>query len=188
MFTAQASLLRDRISSGKQAATSSVSSSSSSAAPAYALFAPLQQSISSPLESLQELYSLAVVADPKTRISKEQQEFNLQFGHALRTLREDIPHFFRRQQDLDIFTEDVVFLDSIGPRVGLGPGKVEGKSRYGRHLWALRLMAAVVFSSCEVTTLQGLSTCYCTGMLVAGLYMQEGITFWLPGSCLMIRS
>ena len=143
----------ERIASGKQAATSASGRQLGSVtiAPAQALLAPLQQAISSPVESLQVLYSLAV-ADRTERQSKERQDFNVQFGHALRTLREDIPEFFHRQQNMDIFTDDVVFVDSIGPRLGLGPGKVEGKTKYSRHLWALRLIASVAFTKCEVSS------------------------------------
>lgn len=147
---AQAASVRDRIASGAEAASSDSTASAATLAPAQILLTPLQQSISQPLASLQGLYGLALVADAPDKISRERLEFHVHFGQALRTLREDIPCFFSRPQNLEIFTDEVVFKDSIGPRLGLGPGIVYGKARYSRHLWALRLLASVAFSQCSV--------------------------------------
>ncbi|KAK9803697.1 hypothetical protein WJX73_002346 [Symbiochloris irregularis] len=140
----------DRTSSNSRAASSGCLSQTPTCSPASALLMPFQQSLASPQEAIEQTYLLSAVAEPPNKFSKEQLEYNLQFGHALRTLREDIPLFFRQAPCLDIFTDDVVFVDGIGPRLGLRPGTVHGKSKYSRHLWALRLLATVVFCQSEV--------------------------------------
>ncbi|KAK9901210.1 hypothetical protein WJX75_000421 [Coccomyxa subellipsoidea] len=81
---------------------------------------------------------------------RQQQEFHLNYGRALRVLREDIPRFFKGAPDTSIFTEDVVFLDHIGPRIGMIFTSVKGRKAYSQHIWLLRFHSSIIFSRCEV--------------------------------------
>ena len=50
----------------------------------------------------QELY-IATLAVKERRRTDEEENFNVRFGKAVRVLREDIPRFFQRPQNMDIF-------------------------------------------------------------------------------------
>lgn len=58
--------------------------------------------------------------------------------------------FFKQAPDTSIFTEDVVFLDHIGPRIGLMSSSVVGRKAYSQHIWMLRFHSSLIFSRCEV--------------------------------------
>jgi hypothetical protein len=60
--------------------------------------------------------------------------------------------FFKQAPDTSIFTEDVRFLDHIGPRIGLISSSVVGKKAYTQHIWLLRFHTSLFFSRCEVST------------------------------------
>ena len=61
--------------------------------------------------------------------------------------------FFKQAPDTSIFTEDVVFVDHIGPRIGMMFSSVVGRKAYSQHIWLLRFHASLIFSRCEVHTL-----------------------------------
>jgi hypothetical protein len=60
--------------------------------------------------------------------------------------------FFKGAPDTSIFTEDVVFLDHIGPRIGMIFTSVKGRKAYSQHIWLLRFHSSIIFSRCEVQT------------------------------------
>ena len=62
------------------------------------------------------------------------------------------PRFFRQAPDASIFTEDVLFLDHIGPRIGLISASVAGRKAYSQRIWLLRTHSRLIFSRCEVGT------------------------------------
>ncbi|KAK9829216.1 hypothetical protein WJX72_004537 [[Myrmecia] bisecta] len=85
----------------------------------------------------------------------QDQEFYINFGRAVRTLREDIALFFHKPADMSIFTEDIGFIDNISSRIGIAaPIRVTGKEAYRRHLWSLRFHAGIIFSRSEVNILR----------------------------------
>lgn len=60
--------------------------------------------------------------------------------------------FFKQAPDTSILTENVSFVDNIGPRIGLRASAVEGKKAYSQHMWLLRFHSSLFFSRCEVGT------------------------------------
>lgn len=82
---------------------------------------------------------------------RQKQDFYLNYGRALRVIREDIPRFFKQAPDTSILADNVTFVDNIGPRIGLGASAVEGKKAYSQHMWLLRFHSSLIFSRCEVS-------------------------------------
>ena len=70
---------------------------------------------------------------------------------------------------MEIFTEDVGFVDeAIGPKLAL-PTHVQGRANYEKHLWLLRFHARIFFSKTEVTPLAFLSAWWSSSHLLLQL-------------------
>ncbi|CAL8471080.1 g10622 [Coccomyxa elongata] len=110
---------------------------------------PMELSTSGRELPLFHLHSLSFETEQDKRM-QQQREFYLNYGRALRVLRENIPRFFKQAPDTSIFTEDVVFVDHIGPRIGMIFSSVVGRKAYSQHIWLLRFHASLIFSRCEV--------------------------------------
>lgn len=72
---------------------------------------------------------------------KQQQEkkddFYLNLGTAVRTLREDMPHLFSRDLNYDIYRDDITFLDPLNTFRGI--------ENYKLIFWALRFHGRILF-------------------------------------------
>jgi hypothetical protein len=81
-----------------------------------------------------------------------ENEYFLQVGVAIRTLRDDFPLLFEREPSLDIFRDDVTFVD----RVGLpgAPAHAAGLEEYKRVFWQLRMHRSLFYSRCHVSILR----------------------------------
>lgn len=81
---------------------------------------------------------------------RNNQEFQANFGTAVRSLREDIPCTLQRSPNMDIFAANISFADNISPRMGHQTNVVQGHEAYSRQLWSLRFHAALLFSKSHV--------------------------------------
>lgn len=79
-------------------------------------------------------------------------EYFLQVGVAIRTLRDDFPALFERDPDFSLFRDDIAFVD----RVGLpgAPASAAGLEAYRRVFWQLRLHRSLFFSRATVSILR----------------------------------
>ncbi|KAG7342085.1 DUF2358 domain containing protein [Nitzschia inconspicua] len=93
----------------------------------------LQQHQPSPMSSLYSSTSRRAVADgtsstrrigsglpqgsPLEMICKDQQEFELQVGHAMDTLRDDYPHILTKNPDYSIYDSQLELVDPSGVRL-----------------------------------------------------------------------
>lgn len=68
---------------------------------------------------------------------KERDEFYINVGMAVRTLREDIPNLFARDLNYDIYREDITFMDPLNT--------FEGLDNYKLIFWALRFHGRILF-------------------------------------------
>ena len=74
-----------------------------------------------------------------------ENEYYLQCGVAIRTIRDEFPHIFSRDPSYDIYRDDVVFTDNAACLPGV-PSQAVGKEAYKRVFWSLRLHGAVFFA------------------------------------------
>ena len=79
-------------------------------------------------------------------------EYFLQVGVAIRTLRDEFPQLFEAEPSCDIFREDIHFTD----RVGLpgAPAQAVGKEAYKGVFWRLRAHRSLFFSKVHVSILR----------------------------------
>eukprot|EP01026_Neomeris_dumetosa_P047565 TRINITY_DN4089_c0_g1_i6.p3 TRINITY_DN4089_c0_g1~~TRINITY_DN4089_c0_g1_i6.p3 ORF type:complete len:286 (-),score=17.01 TRINITY_DN4089_c0_g1_i6:286-1143(-) len=112
-----------------------------------------QLSSLSPLKPAREFYlkhlermwemstTLPVQVEPPSQRTKgeKQEDFYVNLGYAIRTLREEIPILFYQDLTYDIYRDDVVFRD---PR-----NVFRGKDNYKILFWSLRFHGRIFFSS-----------------------------------------
>ncbi|KAL0033528.1 hypothetical protein WJX79_001623 [Trebouxia sp. C0005] len=92
--------------------------------------------------------TLATTMSPTKQ--RNNQEFQANFGTAVRSLREDIPCTLQRSPNMDIFAANVSFTDNISSRMGHQTNVIQGHEAYSRQLWSLRFHAALLFSKSHV--------------------------------------
>lgn len=68
---------------------------------------------------------------------EEKQNYYVNMGYAIRTLREDFPELFYRELSFDIFRDDIVFKDPLNTFVGI--------ENYKSIFWALRFNGRIFF-------------------------------------------
>lgn len=85
---------------------------------------------------------------------RNAQEFQANFGTAIRALREDIPCTLQRSPNMEIYADNIAFTDNISPRMGHQTNIVQGHEAYSRQLWSLRFHAALLFSKSHVKMLR----------------------------------
>ncbi|XP_065859789.1 uncharacterized protein [Euphorbia lathyris] len=76
----------------------------------------------------------------ETKPSKEEedkQNYYVNMGYAIRTLREEFPDIFYKELTLDIYREDIVFKDPLNTFVGI--------ENYKSIFWALRFHGRIFF-------------------------------------------
>ncbi|XP_027342617.1 uncharacterized protein LOC113855257 [Abrus precatorius] len=82
--------------------------------------------------------STAQVAHVNTPQEKQpKDEFYLNLGLAVRTLREDLPLIFIKDLDYDIYRDDITFMDPLN--------KFTGIEKYKLIFWALRFHGKILF-------------------------------------------
>ncbi|GMH39848.1 hypothetical protein BSKO_07752 [Bryopsis sp. KO-2023] len=84
----------------------------------------------------------------------EESKARLERGLAVDLLREHLPNFFKEQGPMDIFSENVVFVDDITPHLGLQRVTAVGKENYASLLWQMRFHASLFCSGVQVDILR----------------------------------
>ncbi|XP_028769291.1 uncharacterized protein LOC114745402 [Neltuma alba] len=78
----------------------------------------------------------------ESRPSKEEEEkqnYYLNLGYAIRTLREEFPELFYRELSFDIYRDDIVFKDPLNTFMGI--------ENYKSIFWALRFHGRIFFKA-----------------------------------------
>lgn len=70
---------------------------------------------------------------------EEKQNYYLNLGYAIRTLREEFPDLFYKELSFDIYREDIVFKDPLNTIIGIG--------NYKSIFWALRFHGRIFFKA-----------------------------------------
>lgn len=86
--------------------------------------------------------------------AKEKQKLRLEKGLTLDLLREHLPKYFREPGPMDIYAENILFVDDISPHIGLQPFNIEGKENYASMLWNLRFHTSLFCRDVEVDILR----------------------------------
>lgn len=68
---------------------------------------------------------------------EEKQNYYVNLGHAIRTLREEFPDLFYRELTFDIYRDDIVFRDPMNTFMGI--------ENYKSIFWALRFHGRIFF-------------------------------------------
>ncbi|KAI4355120.1 hypothetical protein L6164_003924 [Bauhinia variegata] len=77
-----------------------------------------------------------------SRPSKEEEEkqnYYVNMGYAIRTLREEFPELFYRDLNFDIYRDDIVFKDPLNTFIGI--------ENYKSIVWALRFHGRIFFKA-----------------------------------------
>ncbi|CAL0308836.1 unnamed protein product [Lupinus luteus] len=82
-------------------------------------------------------FSISVKEESKEE--KEKQNYYVNMGYAIRTLREDFPQIFCREPRFDIYRDDIVFKDPLNTFVGI--------KNYKSIFWALRFQGRIFFKA-----------------------------------------
>ncbi|KAI3501209.1 hypothetical protein L1887_29072 [Cichorium endivia] len=70
---------------------------------------------------------------------EEKQNYYVNTGHAIRTLREEVPELFYREPSFDIYRDDIVFKDPLNMFFGI--------KNYKSIFWALRFTGKIFFKA-----------------------------------------
>ncbi|KAJ4950409.1 hypothetical protein NE237_027241 [Protea cynaroides] len=81
----------------------------------------------------------------QNREAEEKQNYYVNLGYAIRTLRDDLREIFDRELCLDIYRDDIAFKDPLNTFVG--------KQNYKSLFWALRFHGRVFFKALWVDIL-----------------------------------
>ncbi|XP_044468682.1 uncharacterized protein LOC123198128 [Mangifera indica] len=76
----------------------------------------------------------------------EKNDFYVNLGLAVRTLREDMPSLFARDLNYDIYRDDITFVDPLNTFTGI--------ERYKLIFWALRFHGKVLFREISLDVLR----------------------------------
>ncbi|OIW21688.1 hypothetical protein TanjilG_08091 [Lupinus angustifolius] len=75
----------------------------------------------------------------ESKEEKEKQNYYVNMGYAIRTLREDFPQIFCREPRFDIYRDDIVFKDPLNTFIGI--------KNYKSIFWALRFQGRIFFKA-----------------------------------------
>ncbi|ESW07149.1 hypothetical protein PHAVU_010G105700 [Phaseolus vulgaris] len=94
-------------------------------------------------ESVNSYGQFSAPVKPGSKQSKEKEEekqnYHVNVGYAIRTLREDFPDLFYRELSFDIYRDDIVFKDPMNTFIGI--------ENYKSIFWALRFHGKVFFKA-----------------------------------------
>lgn len=98
-----------------------------------------------------------VVRESNTSSQNQNQEndgenFYTRAGRAAKSLQEDFPMVFKQAPTMDIYSENVAFVDDL--TVPGSPKTSEGLEAYQRQLWSLRLHSYLFCSSIKMQVLR----------------------------------
>ncbi|MED6112410.1 hypothetical protein PIB30_061487 [Stylosanthes scabra] len=95
---------------------------------------------------VKELGVLNVGLDPNVKRSsrqskaeEEKQNYYVNLGYAIRTLREEFPDLFYKELSFDIYRDDIVFKDPLNTFMGI--------ENYKSIFWALRFHGRIFFKA-----------------------------------------
>ncbi|KAL5568366.1 hypothetical protein UlMin_024941 [Ulmus minor] len=105
--------------------------------PNYSL-SPLPLSSSATSLQTPSVEKIAQLNTPKDGQDKQQKDdFYVNLGLAVRTLREDIPLIFAKELNYDIYRDDITFVDPLNTFTGI--------EKYKLIFWALRFHGKILF-------------------------------------------
>ncbi|KDP28545.1 hypothetical protein JCGZ_14316 [Jatropha curcas] len=85
-------------------------------------------------------FSVPVKQEPKqSQEEEEKQNYYVNMGYAIRTLREGFPELFLKELSFDIYRDDIVFKDPLNTIVGI--------DNYKSVFWALRFHGKIFFKA-----------------------------------------
>nr|CAD1843311.1 unnamed protein product [Ananas comosus var. bracteatus] len=77
--------------------------------------------------------------DQQREAGDDKQDYYVNLGYAIRTLREEFPDIFYKEPKFDIYRDDIVFKDPLNTFVGV--------DSYKRIFWALRFNGRIFFKA-----------------------------------------
>ncbi|KAK7389880.1 hypothetical protein VNO78_25176 [Psophocarpus tetragonolobus] len=94
-------------------------------------------------ENVNSYGQFSVPVKPGSKQSKEEEEekqnYYVNVGYAIRTLREEFPDLFYRELSFDIYRDDIVFKDPMNTFIGI--------ENYKSIFWALRFHGRMFFKA-----------------------------------------
>ncbi|KAK7337993.1 hypothetical protein VNO77_18587 [Canavalia gladiata] len=78
-------------------------------------------------------------APVKREEEEEKEDYYLNMGYAIRSLREDFPALFHREPSFDIYRDDIVFKDPLNTFIGI--------ENYKSIFWAIRFHGRIFFKA-----------------------------------------
>ncbi|KAE8681969.1 delta(8)-fatty-acid desaturase-like [Hibiscus syriacus] len=84
-------------------------------------------------------FSAPVKQGSKPGKEEEKQDYYVNMGYAIRTLREEFPDIFYRELNFDIYRDDIVFNDPLNTFIGI--------DNYKSIFWALRFHGRIFFKA-----------------------------------------
>ncbi|XP_077252173.1 DUF2358 family protein (DUF2358) [Tasmannia lanceolata] len=73
---------------------------------------------------------------------EDKQNYYVNIGNSIRTLREELPYIFNREPSFDIYRDDIVFKDPLNTFAGI--------ENYKSIFWALRFNGRIFFKALSV--------------------------------------
>ncbi|XP_024958731.1 uncharacterized protein LOC112499651 isoform X2 [Cynara cardunculus var. scolymus] len=83
--------------------------------------------------------SSAATSVKPSKEDEEKQNYYVNTGNAIRTLREEFPELFYRDLSFDIYRDDIVFKDPLNTFIGI--------ENYKSILWALKFNGKIFFKA-----------------------------------------
>lgn len=103
------------------------------------------------LEFLEGSFACSTSSGPSEEQRKKNSNFQVNFGRAIRALREDIPSFFKREGDMSIYAPDMRFQDNISARLWSRKFDLRGVIEYQRHCQRMRTIFSFLFKHSDVS-------------------------------------
>lgn len=104
------------------------------------------------LEFLEGSFACSTSSGPSDKQQRKNSNFQVNFGRAIRALREDIPSFFKREGDMSIYAPDMRFQDNISARLWSRKFDLRGVSEYQRHCQRMRTIFSFLFKHSDVSS------------------------------------
>ncbi|KAI5674538.1 hypothetical protein M9H77_14902 [Catharanthus roseus] len=98
------------------------------------------------LPRVSQLNQTAPPATPTPAEERSRDDFFVNLGMAVRTLREDIPQLFTKDLNYDIYRDDITFMDPLNTFTGI--------DRYKMIFWALRFHGRILFREISLEVLR----------------------------------
>ncbi len=101
-------------------------------------------------EQLDDSFACSSPAGPSEEQRRQNSEFQINFGRAIRSLREDIPNFFKRESNLSIYADNMHFRDNISANLWARTFDLHGIDQYQRHCQRMRMVFNFLFKRSDV--------------------------------------